>query len=67
MSVVMIGLASLLSGCNTVKGFGQDVSAGGKALTKAAKDVEGNKSKQKQANSSSKQNGKSQNNSATSN
>ena len=33
-------VATALSACNTVKGVGQDVSAGGRDLTKAANTVE---------------------------
>lgn len=31
-----IGLAFLIAGCNTVKGFGQDMQSGGHAVEKAA-------------------------------
>lgn len=36
--VILSGLilTAFLSGCNTMKGMGEDISAGGKALTRAA-------------------------------
>jgi len=35
--IVLVGcLFSLMAGCHTVKGAGQDVSAGGHAITRAA-------------------------------
>jgi len=40
LSLVLIAAASALTSCNTVKGVGQDVSAGGRDLTKAAGSVE---------------------------
>ena len=40
LSLVLITAASALTSCNTVKGVGQDVSAGGKAITKSAEDVQ---------------------------
>jgi predicted small secreted protein len=35
--LVMVG-ALVLSGCNTVNGFGQDLQAGGQSIQKAAAD-----------------------------
>jgi predicted small secreted protein len=34
---ITLGLAALLSGCNTVKGVGQDVQKAGSVLENAAK------------------------------
>jgi len=34
--VALVGLAALVSGCNTVEGIGKDVKAGGAAVEKAA-------------------------------
>lgn len=33
---LMVVLALVLAGCNTVRGFGQDVEKGGEAIQKAA-------------------------------
>lgn len=35
IAIIMANLA-LVSGCNTVAGFGQDLQAGGEGITKAA-------------------------------
>lgn len=36
--LVVLGLASvLLTGCNTLRGMGQDIEKGGEAIQKAAK------------------------------
>jgi len=41
LSITLIAIATLcLSACNTIKGVGQDVSAGGRDLSKAASTVE---------------------------
>lgn len=40
-SAVLAASILSLSGCNTVKGFGEDVSSGGQALSKAATKDEG--------------------------
>jgi hypothetical protein len=41
LSLTLVAIASLsLSACNTVKGVGQDVSAGGRDLTKAADKIQ---------------------------
>lgn len=37
--VLAAGAAFTLAACNTTSGLGQDVSAGGKAITKSADDV----------------------------
>ncbi len=34
--LVLAGFAALVTGCNTVEGFGQDVSASGHAISKTA-------------------------------
>jgi predicted small secreted protein len=39
VALVMAAAAPLLSACNTVAGAGQDVSAGGKAVSRSANDV----------------------------
>ncbi|WP_081299756.1 entericidin A/B family lipoprotein [Gilliamella sp. wkB112] len=41
MFVLMLGviMATLVVGCNTVKGVGQDVQSGGKAISKSAEKV----------------------------
>jgi predicted small secreted protein len=37
VGIVILGIsASILSGCNTVRGFGQDVSGTGHAISRAA-------------------------------
>jgi entericidin B len=38
LSFAIITVTSSLNACNTVKGFGQDMSAGGHSLQKAADD-----------------------------
>ncbi len=38
LGFAVIAIAATLNGCNTVKGFGQDLSAGGNSLQKAAED-----------------------------
>ncbi|MGF1660529.1 MAG: entericidin A/B family lipoprotein [Rubrimonas sp.] len=38
-AIVVFGLAGL-SACNTVQGVGEDVSAGGKAITKGAEQTQ---------------------------
>ena len=38
--IALTVVATALTACNTVKGVGQDVSAGGRDLTKAANSVE---------------------------
>ena len=38
--IALAVVATSLTACNTVKGVGQDVSAGGRDLTKAANTVE---------------------------
>ncbi|MCW5589301.1 MAG: entericidin A/B family lipoprotein [Legionellales bacterium] len=38
ISILFIGCFTLV-GCNTVKGFGQDLSAGGHALSNAAQNA----------------------------
>ncbi len=41
LSLLVLAIAvTCLSACNTVKGVGQDVSAGGRDLSKAASSVE---------------------------
>jgi entericidin B len=41
LSLITLAIvATALTACNTVKGVGQDVSAGGRDLTKAANSVE---------------------------
>ena len=41
LSIIALAIvATALTACNTVKGVGQDVSAGGRDLTKAANSVE---------------------------
>ena len=35
--VTVLGLSSLLAGCNTMRGFGQDVQRAGSAVENAAK------------------------------
>ena len=35
--VAVLGLSSLLAGCNTMRGFGQDVQRAGSAVENAAK------------------------------
>ncbi|MDF0606306.1 entericidin A/B family lipoprotein [Neisseriaceae bacterium TC5R-5] len=35
----LLGLLVLLTACNTIQGVGKDVSKGGQAVEKAAKDV----------------------------
>lgn len=37
--VLILGFISVLSGCNTIAGMGQDVESGGKHVEDAAKDV----------------------------
>ncbi len=37
--VALLGTATLLSGCNTTAGAGQDLSASGKAVTNSAEKV----------------------------
>lgn len=39
VALVMAAAAPLLSACNTVEGAGQDVSAGGHAVTRGAAEV----------------------------
>jgi predicted small secreted protein len=34
--LMVLGVAAVLAGCNTISGVGQDISAGGKAVEKAA-------------------------------
>lgn len=34
--MILIGIAPLLSGCHTAAGVGEDLSAGGKAMTNSA-------------------------------
>jgi predicted small secreted protein len=38
--MALVLMALLLSGCNTVKGMGEDVSAAGGAMSDTAQDVE---------------------------
>jgi entericidin B len=33
---VLIVLSSLLAGCNTTRGFGEDVQSGGRAISRAS-------------------------------
>jgi predicted small secreted protein len=41
LAIILLAIATTgLTACNTVKGVGQDVSAGGRDLTKAASTVE---------------------------
>jgi predicted small secreted protein len=41
LALLLLAIATTaLSACNTIKGVGQDVSAGGRDLTKAANTVE---------------------------
>ena len=41
LSIVLLVIVSItMTSCNTVKGVGEDVSAGGRGLTKAANKVE---------------------------
>jgi predicted small secreted protein len=44
--LVLIASSCLITGCNTAKGFGQDMQEGGQAIQKAAHDAtnDGNKS-----------------------
>jgi predicted small secreted protein len=37
--VLLVFLASVLSGCNTIEGAGQDIEAGGEKLQEAAESV----------------------------
>jgi predicted small secreted protein len=37
LSVLIMGLAFALAGCNTVRGVGQDLEKGGEAIQKAVK------------------------------
>ncbi len=37
--IALFGTAALLAGCNTTAGAGQDLSAGGKAVTNTAEKV----------------------------
>lgn len=39
IALVMATAAPLLSACNTTAGAGQDISAGGRAVTRGANDV----------------------------
>lgn len=42
-AIMLLGtllVALSLSGCNTIKGMGEDVSAGGKAMSKSAEHVQ---------------------------
>jgi predicted small secreted protein len=34
--LVLVGFGALVTGCNTVEGFGQDVKASGRAIEKTA-------------------------------
>lgn len=35
--LLLVALSALIAGCNTVRGLGQDIQAGGEAIQKAAK------------------------------
>lgn len=37
--LVLIASTCLITGCNTTKGFGQDMQEGGQAISKAASDA----------------------------
>ena len=37
LSLLIMGLAFALAGCNTVRGVGQDIEKGGEAIQKAVK------------------------------
>ncbi|MEE9927264.1 MAG: entericidin A/B family lipoprotein [Microvirgula sp.] len=37
LSVLVVLLAGILAGCNTVQGVGRDISAGGRAIERVAK------------------------------
>jgi predicted small secreted protein len=39
-SLILAGLLGLLAACNTVSGFGEDLSSGGEAISDTAQDVE---------------------------
>lgn len=38
--IFLVAVSFALTGCNTIKGAGQDISAGGKAISNAAEDVQ---------------------------
>ena len=37
ISLLVIGMALMLAGCNTMRGVGQDIEKGGEAIQKAVK------------------------------
>jgi entericidin B len=39
LTAMMVFMMSVLSGCNTVEGMGEDVSAGGRAMSDTAEDT----------------------------
>lgn len=39
ITLIAIAAAALLAGCNTVSGLGQDVKAGGQAVSNTAQDI----------------------------
>lgn len=47
LMVITFGLSTLLTACNTTKGFGQDLSAAGGALTHSAEKSGADKSSSK--------------------
>ncbi len=40
VAAILVAFTMLVAGCNTVKGIGQDVTAGGEAIDKAATTVQ---------------------------
>lgn len=38
--IVALGLTALVAGCNTVRGAGQDISAGGEAISNSSTEVQ---------------------------
>ena len=37
VAIVLLGLMLVLSGCNTIRGMGQDIEKGGEAIQKSTK------------------------------
>ncbi len=44
VAVLLLASTFLMTGCNTTKGFGQDLQEGGQAIQKAANDATSNNS-----------------------
>jgi predicted small secreted protein len=40
IAFVLVALAAMLGGCNTIEGAGKDIERGGQAIRDAAKDVQ---------------------------